>query len=285
MTKSDLSIVPCVWISEPLESAIDYYSEIFRDVTVEKSGNVAQIAIHGEQLMILAADESYTPNPSISGVLNFDPLLFGGEDGARDYLRECHAQLGEGGDLMPLGEYPFSPLYAWVRDRFGFTWQLMLTDPAGEPAPFFIPAFMFGGSNHGNCEAATNHWMSLFGGERKSLLRYDEKGPLDAGTIQFTNFTLRGRWFAAMDSGTFHDFTFSPGVSISASVSSQAELDALWAGLSRKAEAEQCGWCQDEWGVSWQIVPSHIAHLWADPDIRSRILSMGKIELEEELWA
>ena len=48
---------------------------------------------------------------------------------------------------MELGEYPFSKRYGWVQDKFGVSWQLMLTDPAGEPRPFLIPSFMFANDN------------------------------------------------------------------------------------------------------------------------------------------
>ncbi len=45
---------------------------------------------------------------------------------------------------MPLQEYPFSPHYGWIEDRYGVSWQLMLTDPEGDPRPFIIPSIMFG---------------------------------------------------------------------------------------------------------------------------------------------
>ena len=181
---------------------------------------------------------------------------------------------------MELGEYPFSPRYAWVRDRFGMTWQLMLTDPDGDPRPFVIPSFMFGGTNHANAEEATDAWIALFDNARRgALYRYEEGGPLDAGTVMFTDFTLRGTWMAATDSGTFHDFTFTPGVSMVVSCRDQEEIDRYWAGLSAVPEAERCGWCVDRWGVSWQVVPHNIAELMADAATREKILQMGKIHL------
>ncbi|MFC2536742.1 MAG: VOC family protein, partial [Rothia dentocariosa] len=175
---------------------------------------------------------------------------------------------------------PFSPRYAWVRDRFGMTWQLMLTDPDGDPRPFVIPSFMFGGTNHANAEEATDAWIALFDNSRRGVLyRYEDGGPLDAGTVMFTDFTLRGTWMAATDSGTFHDFTFTPGVSMIVSCRDQEEIDLYWAGLSAVPEAERCGWCVDRWGVSWQIVPHNIAELMANAATRDKILQMGKIDL------
>ena len=95
----------------------------------------------------------------------------------------------------------------------------------------------------------------------------------------FTDFTLLGTWFAAMDGGTFHDFTFSPGVSVIVSCRDQEEIDRYWAGLSAVPEAERCGWCVDRWGVSWQVVPDNIGELMADETTRDLILQMGKIDL------
>ena len=146
------------------------------------------------------------------------------------------------------------------------TWRLMLTDPAGEPRPFILPAFMFGGTNHANAEEATEAWIALFDdAHRGALRRYEEGGPMEAGTVMFTDFTLRGTWMAAMDSGAFHDFTFTPGVSMIVSCRDQEEIDRYWSGLSAAPQAERCGWCVDRWGVSWQVVPTTLPSSWPTP--------------------
>ena len=278
----DQVITPAIWCDGTADEAAQFYTDIFRDasVTEQAPGIAATVSIHGFKLSLINGGNQYTPNPSISCILNFDPLLFGGEEQARAYLDELYERLSTGGVLMELGEYPFSPRYAWVRDRFGMTWQLMLTDPDGDPRPFVIPSFMFGGTNHANAEEATNAWIALFDNARRgALYRYEEGGPLDAGTVMFTDFTLRDTWMAATDSGTFHDFTFTPGVSMIVSCRDQEEIDRYWAGLSAVPEAERCGWCVDRWGVSWQIVPHNIAELMANAATRDKILQMGKIDL------
>ena len=278
----DQVITPAMWCDGTADEAAQFYADVFRDTSIAEQapGIAATVSIHGFRLSLINGGNQYAPNPSISCILNFDPLLFGGEEQARDYLDELYERLSTGGVLMELGEYPFSPRYAWVRDRFGMTWQLMLTDPDGDPRPFVIPSFMFGGTNHANAEEATDAWIALFDNSRRGVLyRYEEGGPLDAGTVMFTDFTLRGTWMAATDSGTFHDFTFTPGVSMIVSCRNQEEIDRYWAGLSAVPEAERCGWCVDRWGVSWQIVPHNIAELMADAATRDKILHMGKIDL------
>ena len=278
----DQRIIPAIWCDGTADEAARFYADVFREGSVveQAPGLAATVSIHGFRLSLINGGDQYAPNPSISCILNFDPLLFGGEDQARAYLDELYERLSGGGVLMELGEYPFSARYTWVRDRFGMTWQLMLTDPAGEPRPFILPSFMFGGTNHANAEEATEAWIALFDDSRRGALRrYEEGGPMEAGTVMFTDFTLRGTWMAAMDSGAFHDFTFTPGVSMIISCRDQEEIDRYWTGLSAVPEAERCGWCVDRWGVSWQVVPDNIAELMADAATREKILHMGKIDL------
>ena len=278
----DQRIIPAIWCDAADDEAARFYADVFREGSVveQAPGLAATVSIHGFRLSLINGGDQYAPNPSISCILNFDPLLFGGEDQARAYLDELYERLSGGGVLMELGEYPFSPRYTWVRDRFGMTWQLMLTDPAGEPRPFILPSFMFGGTNHANAEEATEAWIALFDdAHRGALRRYEEGGPMEVGTVMFTDFTLRGTWMAAMDSGAFHDFTFTPGVSMIISCRDQEEIDRYWTGLSAVPEAERCGWCVDRWGVSWQVVPDNIAELMADAATREKILHMGKIDL------
>ncbi|MDD0856858.1 VOC family protein [Arthrobacter alpinus] len=94
-------------------------------------------------------------------------------------------------------------------------------------------------------------------------------------------FTLAGQGFSAMDGGTDHHFTFSPGLSLEVSCADQEEIDRLWEVLSSVAEAEQCGWVADRFGVSWQIVPENMGELMQHPGAFSRMLEMKKIIMAE----
>ena len=96
----------------------------------------------------------------------------------------------------------------------------------------------------------------------------------------FTDFTLEGQWFAAMDGSTdMHDFAFNEAVSFVVNCKDQIEIDYYWAKLSAFPEAEQCGWVKDKYGVSWQIVPANMNKLMSDnPDQTvTEMLRMKKI--------
>ena len=109
--------------------------------------------------------------------------------------------------------------------------------------------------------------------------RYEEGGPLDAGTVMFTDFTLRRHLDSSHGLWDLPRFHLHARSLHDVSCRDQEEIDRYWAGLSAVPEAERCGWCVDRWGVSWQIVPYNIAELMANAATRDKILHMGKIDL------
>jgi predicted 3-demethylubiquinone-9 3-methyltransferase (glyoxalase superfamily) len=104
-------------------------------------------------------------------------------------------------------------------------------------------------------------------------------GPARAGGVMFSDFTLGNEWIAAMDSGVEQDFSFTEGVSLSVACADQEEIDRLWNALSSVPEAEQCGWCKDRFGVSWQIVPANMDELMQRPGAYQKMMDMKKIEI------
>lgn len=102
-------------------------------------------------------------------------------------------------------------------------------------------------------------------------------GPAKAGSLMFGEMNLNGQWFALMDSGVEQDFTFNEAVSLSIDCKDQAEIDYFWEKLSTVPESEQCGWCKDQFGVSWQVVPSNMAELMARPHAFEHMMQMKKL--------
>ena len=184
---------------------------------------------------------------------------------------------------MELGEYPYSKRYGWVKDKYGFTWQLILTNPDGDKRPCIIPCMLFANENANKAEEAMNYYVNVFKDSRiGNVTRYEEdQDPVKAGGIMFADFNLRGEWFAIMDAPGKHDFGINEAVSLSVACKDQAEIDELWSQLSSVPEAEQCGWCKDKYGVSWQIVPANMGELMKRPDAFKHMMEMHKIEIDK----
>lgn len=146
--------------------------------------------------------------------------------------------------------------------------------------PRVVPNLMFTGPAQNQAQEALEFYAEVFGGRVATIFPYAEQtGPATAGAVQFGDVDLLGQFFAAMDSGVEQSFTFSCGVSLEVSCHGQAELDAWWSQLSAVPEAEQCGWCVDRFGVSWQLIPDNLAELMTRPGAYQALMGMKKIEI------
>jgi predicted 3-demethylubiquinone-9 3-methyltransferase (glyoxalase superfamily) len=241
----------------------------------------------GHTFMAISAGPLFTINPSISFMINFDPAH---DSEAAQHLDILWNKLSDGGKiLMPLGAYPFSQHYGWVQDKFGVSWQLILTNPAGEERPRIIPSLLFVGDVCGKAEEATNMYLSIFkDSHRGTLARYPAGMPLDKeGTVMFTDINLLGQWFVAMDSAANHAFRFNEAVSLIITCDTQEEIDYYWSKLSADPRAEQCGWLKDKFGVSWQVVPRMMSEIFKEHDeaalkrVTAAFLKMKKFDIEK----
>jgi predicted 3-demethylubiquinone-9 3-methyltransferase (glyoxalase superfamily) len=92
-------------------------------------------------------------------------------------------------------------------------------------------------------------------------------------------FTLGGVKFGCLDGGPL--FTFNESISFVVACRDQAEIDYYWDRLSAVPESEQCGWCKDRFGVSWQIVPAEMDSLMETPEQVQAMMRMKKIDIAE----
>lgn len=260
-------IIPHLWFDTQAKEAAEFYVSIFEGSKITNvtmmhdtpSGDAAAISFElaGYSVMAISAGPYFKLNPAISFMLNYDPSR---DEKAEEHLRAHWEKLSEGGTaLMPLQEYPFSKLYGWIQDKYGVTWQLILTKPEGEERPFIIPSLMFTKGVDGKAQEATDFYIQTFNDARRGTVAPYPAGSGDMeGKIMFTDFQLEGQWFTAMDGGAVHDFTFNEAFSLLVSCDSQEEIDYYWDRLSAVPESEQCGWLKDTYGVSWQITPTRM---------------------------
>src|SRR5574341_1339737 len=138
-------------------------------------------------------------------------------------------------------------------------------------------------------EEAANFYVSIFKNSKiGSITRYGEEGAeatgRPKGTVMIVTFKLDGQEFIALNGGP--QFTFSPAISFLVNCENQQEIDSLWEKLSEGGATQQCGWLQDKYGMSWQIVPTVLGELMQDKDkekserVMKAMLQMKKIEIQ-----
>jgi predicted 3-demethylubiquinone-9 3-methyltransferase (glyoxalase superfamily) len=274
MTNTNQKIVPHLWFDKEAKEAAEFYCSVFPDskitnITILRntpSGDVDTVSFElwGQKFMAISAGPLFKFNPSVSFFVNFDPSR---EENARKKLDAVWEKLSEGGTaLMSLDNYPFSERYGWIEDKYGLSWQLILTNPEGDPRPPIVPSLLFVGDVAGKAEEAINFYVSVFKESKEGHIARYPKGmePDKEGTLMFADFMLEKQWFAAMDSAQEHLFNFNEAISLMVYCDTQAEIDDYWEKLSAVPEAEQCGWLKDKYGMSWQIVPTTMDEMMAN---------------------
>ena len=136
-----------------------------------------------------------------------------------------------------------------------------------------------------NAEEAMAFYTSIFKNSRiGKLMRYGEAGPGPKGSVMGGTFYLDGQEFKALNGGP--QFKFSPAISLFINCETQKEVDELWERLSEGGVKHQCGWIQDKYGVSWQVVPRVLGEMLADKDaekanrVMKAMLQMHKLDIK-----
>src|SRR5512146_1482315 len=115
-------------------------------------------------------------------------------------------------------------------------------------------------------EEAAEFDASIFPDSRIiEVTRYGPAGPRPEGMVMTVGFELFGREFYALNGGSNYRIE-GPGISLMVDCSSQEEVDRYWSRLSDGGHEIACGWVTDRYGLSWQIVPTRLRELLADPD-------------------
>ena len=179
-------ITPNIWFNRNAKEAVDFYVSVFKDGKIVSQVNypnegladfqkefagqpvAIEFELMGYRLGAINAGSEFVPNPSISFMVNFD-LARDGE--AEKHLKELWEKLSaEGKVLMPLQAYDFSKLYGWIQDKYNVSWQLILTDPKGDPRPNIIPSLLFVTDKGEAAEEATVFYMSVFKNARRGQM-------------------------------------------------------------------------------------------------------------------
>ena len=118
-------------------------------------------------------------------------------------------------------------------------------------------------------EAAANHYVSIFPKSKLGkITRYGNEGKeihgKPAGSVLTVEFEIEGVKFLALNGGP--QFKFDEAVSFQVTCETQEQIDYYWERLSEGGEEGPCGWLKDRYGLSWQVTPTGMEELFADPD-------------------
>jgi len=141
---------------------------------------------------------------------------------------------------------------------------------------------------NGNAKEAVDFYVSVFPNSKilstEHYPKSTEEGLADfqkdlAGEVLTLEFELDGTRFIAINAGP--EFHFTEAVSFAIACKDQTEIDHYWEKLSCVPESEQCGWCKDKYGLSWQVIPGDMGELMQKPDAFSTLMGQKKIVINE----
>lgn len=281
----------CLWFDDQGEEAFAFYQTVFKNIKRLRSTNYSdvnakmanrtkdslmalELDIEGLEIMLLNGGPMFKPNPSISLHVSCTSVA---------ECDELFNKLAAGGDvLMPLDQYPFSEKFGWVNDKYGVSWRLNVDDSAQK----ITPCIMFQGDTNGTAERAMAHYTSIFANSKVVAAHKFEAGEGPVNLVKHAVFELNGEQFMAFDSPIEHAFNFTEGVSFIVNCNTQEEIDDFWSKLCEGGRPSQCGWLVDQFGVSWQIVPTVLIEMMQGGDrkrcdnLMLALFKMSKLDIE-----
>ncbi|WP_337873496.1 VOC family protein [Ignavibacterium sp.] len=291
MNPQNNSITPCIWYDNEAEEAVKFYSQLFENSKVNRiirygkegfeyhhkqEGSVmtVEFELNGQSFLALNGGPDFKPNESISLFVYCE---------SEQRINFLYEKLSEGGSInMPLDKYDWSPKYAWVKDKFGVSWQLDI-EAINSPQKI-VPSLLFVNDKYALVKDAINHYTSIFPNS-KILMEYPTEDYL-----LFAQIKLNGYLLNLMSGGKMiHNFDFNDALSLIISCDTQDEIDYYWNKLTEDGKEVQCGWLKDKFGVSWQVVPKILNELIADPKKSSKtmnaIFQMVKLDIKKLMEA
>jgi len=135
-----------------------------------------------------------------------------------------------------------------------------------------------------NAVEAAKYYVSIFKNS-KMLSITREAGP--KSKVMFVTFQIEGQEFFALNGGPLDKMKFTPAVSFYVDCKTQKEVNELWEKLSKEGKKGRCGWLEDKYGLSWQIIPTTLGEMLGDKDpkkagrVLKAMLKMAKIDIKK----
>ena len=133
----------------------------------------------------------------------------------------------------------------------------------------------------GKVEEAVKFYTSIF--KNSKIVSINRLGG-GKGKVMTATFILYGQKFMALDGGP--NFKFSPAVSFFVDCDTQKDVDTLWTKLSKGGKTNRCGWLDDKFGITWQIISRTLGELLYDKDpIKSQRVMQAMLKMDKIIVA
>lgn len=257
-------IVPHLWFDTEALEAARLYVSLFEDSkilntamlydTPSGDAQTVEFQLAGFEFAAISAGPYFTFNPSISLMVACK---------TKEEVDRLYNTLVEGGsELMALDTYDFSEYYAWISDRYGLNWQIMLVEDISEHKRI-RPCLLFGMEVCGKAHDAIDDYSDIFSESKVGYVNHYLQGQASdqRAKINYAELELFGLEMVIMDHGYGGEATFNEAISFMIRCEDQKEIDYYWEKLSFVPEAEACGWVKDQFGLSWQVIPKMMDEL------------------------
>ena len=270
-------VYPCLWFDDQAQKASSIYCSLFKNSRIISQSPVAvTFELAGKKHMALNGGPMFSITPAIS--------LFATCDSVEETDRVWNELVKEGSVLIPIGTYPWSERYGWLKDRFGMTWQIS-SSGRNDGEQRIVPSMLFVGELFGKAAEAIEFYSGIFEGVTIPVMEKYPAGDDNEGKVLYSEFILNEADLIAMDGPGEHKYSFTEGVSLVVECEDQTEIDHYWEKLTEGGEESMCGWLKDKFGVSWQVFPKILNQLMSDPEKAARVFesfkNMRKFEIDK----
>ncbi|MFZ1289245.1 MAG: VOC family protein [Melioribacteraceae bacterium] len=289
------SIIPNLWFDKNAEDAVNFYTSLFEN---SKIGHVQKYGKEGFEFHQMPEGAIMTIEFELMGqkflALNGGPVFKFNESvsfyvycESDEKITKLYDILSKDGSInMPLDKYDWSEKYAWVKDKFGVSWQLAVDKiNSGQK---ILPALLFANDKFTKVKEAVTFYNSIFSNSKIIMkFPYPPSENIPQDTLLFVQFNLSNYLFNAMSGQGKHNFDFNEAISFIVNCENQKEIDYYWEKLGDGGDenAKVCGWLKDKFGVSWQIVPTKLSKLLSSGNkeqtssVMNELLKMKKLDL------
>ena len=148
--------------------------------------------------------------------------------------------------------------------------------------------------NYNQDKIVPSLWFSTDGGKISRVLEYYKSifekdfeagetmdlGETPSGKTEMAFVRIFGKTYCLMNTGKPHH-QFNDSIAFTINCDDQSEIDRYWNYFTKEGKESMCGWCEDQFGLRWQIIPKNFGELMSRPNSWSVMMRQKKIVIEE----